>query len=117
MVNVNGDDVIDNMTVVAKGAKGKKTAKVSVGGSFEIPSLNDEEYSISLSTSSLQHKMQCEEKKIKVDKTQLNQISMECSVEKVDEIGSVKGGSFGLMAVAILGLFIFIERDRIRRAF
>ena len=103
--------------VTAKGAKGQKTAKVTMGGSFELASLNDEEYELSVSSSSKQQKLQCEEKRVMMDKTQLNEVVMKCSVEVVHEVEDVKGGSFVLLALVVLGIFIFIERDRLRRAF
>lgn len=105
------------MVVTAKGHKGKKTAKVTLGGSFEISSLNDEKYELSVSSSKRHQKLQCEEKSVVVDKTKLNEVSLKCTVEIVNEVEVAKGGSFGLLALVVIALFIFIEKDRLRQVF
>ena len=114
---VECDQLSEYMVVTAKGAKGKKTAKVTLGGSFELPALNDEEYELSIAASSRQQKLQCEEKRVMVDKTQLNEVTMKCTVETVNDVEGVKGGSFVLLALVVVGVFMFIERERLRRAF
>lgn len=107
----------EDLVVTAKGQKGKKTAKVTVGGSFEIFSLNDEKYELSVSSSKRHQKLQCEEKSVVVDKTKLNEVSLKCTVEIVNEVEVAKGGSFALLALVVIALFIFIEKDRLRQVF
>lgn len=107
----------EDLIVTATGKKGKKTAKVTVGGSFELAALNDEEYNLHVSSSNHHHKLHCEDKSIIVDKTHLNEVSMTCNVEYVNEVEVVKGGSYLLLALVVFGLFIFIEKDRLRQAF
>lgn len=107
----------EDLIVTAKGQKGKKTAKVTAGGSFEISSLNDELYELSLSSGNRHQKLQCEKKSVTVDKSKLNEVSLRCTVEFVNEVEIVKGGSFVLLALVVVGLFIFIERDRLRQIF
>lgn len=107
----------EDLVVTAKGQKGKKTAKVTLGGSFEISSLNDEKYELSVSSSKRHQKLQCEEKSVVVDKTKLNEVSLKCTVEIVNEVEVAKGGSFALLALVVIALFIFIEKDRLRQVF
>ena len=107
----------EDVIVTAVGKKGKKTAKVTVGGSFELAALNDEEYKLHVSSSNHHQKLHCEDKSVVVDKTHLNEVSMSCSVEYVNEVEVVKGGSYLLLALVVFGLFIFIEKDRLRQAF
>ena len=109
--------VPEDLIVTATGKKGKKTAKVTVGGSFELTALNDEEYTLSVSSSNHHQKLHCEKKTIEVDKTHLNEVALTCSVEFVNEVEVVKGGSYLLLALVVIGLFIFIEKDRLRQAF
>lgn len=107
----------EDLVVTAKGQKGKKTAKVTLGGSLEISSLNDEKYELSVSSSKRHQKLQCEEKSVVVDKTKLNEVSLKCTVEIINEVEVAKGGSFGLLALVVIALFIFIEKDRLRQVF
>ena len=102
--------------MVAKGPAGKKVTKVSVGGSFELDGLGAGEYTLQVESTG-RTKVTCKETTVKVDRNVLNEAVVACEKVENESMEIEGGGSFVVLAVALVALFVFVEREQLRYAF
>ena len=92
-------------------------AAVTPAGTFEFPTLTNGEYSIKVESSSRRERVQCEEKKVNVERNMLNEVQVKCEVVENMEMEVEGGGSFALLAIVLIVVFVFVEREQLRFAF
>ena len=115
MVDVDGA-IVEGLQVVAKGPAGKKVMKVSAGGSFELEGLGVGEYALQVESTG-RTKVTCKETTVKVERNVLNEAVVRCEKVENEAMEIEGGGSFILLAVALVALFVFVEREQLRYAF
>lgn len=104
---VESDGAIpEGMKVIVEQGKSRKVMGVSLGGTFEVSGLKEGEVNVHLEGK----KVSCEPMKTVIEKNEINQVVMHCQVEQ-GEMEVANGGSFILLAVATIALFVFLERD------
>lgn len=108
--------IVEGLQVVAKGPAGKKVTKVSVGGSFELDGLGAGEYTLQVESTG-RTKVTCKETTVKVDRNVLNEAVVACEKVENESMEIEGGGSFVVLAVALVALFVFVEREQLRYAF
>lgn len=95
---------------------GKKAVDVSEGGVFEVPAVAGETYALDVKAPS-GTKMNCEKKTVVVQKDRVNEVVMKCEVRTTGEMEVASGGSFFLLAVAIAAIFVYVEREKLKKVF
>ena len=103
--------ILDGLQVTAVGGKGKKVSKVSQGGSFEFNALTSGEYTLRVESTDRHSKVKCSEVNA------LNEAVVKCELEENTEMDVGEGGSFLLLAVVVIAVFIYLEREQLRLAF
>ena len=95
------------MKVIVEGKEGRKTGKVTRGGSFEVKEVKEGKVRIKAEGG----KTRCEEIEREIKKNEVNHVILHCEVEKTAEMEVSSGGSFVLLAIAMILLFGFVERE------
>lgn len=114
---MNGN-LLQNLHVTAATATSTiQKAAVTPAGTFEFPALANGEYTIKVESSSRREKVQCEEKKVNVERNMLNEVQVKCEVVENTEMEIEEGGSFALLAIVLIAVFLFVEREQLRLAF
>ena len=119
MVNTTGH-LLQDLHVTAVSTTSTSTmqkAAVTPAGTFEFPTLANGEYTIKVESSSRRERVQCEEKKVSVERNMLNEVQVKCTVVENSEMEVEGGGSFALLAIVLIAVFLFVEREQIRLAF
>lgn len=109
--------ILDRLQVTAIGEKGKKVSKVSQGGSFEFNALTSGEYLLRVESTDRHSKVKCSEVTVAVERNALNEVVVKCELEENVEMEVGEGGSFLLLAVVVIAVFIYVEREQLRLAF
>lgn len=109
--------LVSDLQVTAVGEKGRRTAKVSQGGSFEFEALASGDYQLIAESTSRRNKIVCEETSVSVERNALNEAVVKCEVKETTELEVGAGGSFLLLAVVVVAAFVYFEREQIRLAF
>ena len=109
--------ILDGVQVTAVGGKGKKVSKVSQGGSFEFNALTSGEYTLRVESTDRHSKVKCSEVTVSVERNALNEAVVKCELEENTEMDVGEGGSFLLLAVVVIAVFIYLEREQLRLAF
>ena len=107
---------MEGLQVVAKGPAGKKVTKASTGGSFELDGLSAGEYALQVESTG-RTKVACEETTVKVERNVLNEAVVRCAKVETESMEIEGGGSFIVLAVALVAVFVFVEREQLRYAF
>ena len=95
------------MKVVVEGNGWKKAGKVTRGGSFEVADVLEGKAKIRGEGK----KVKCEEIEWEIKKNEANRVVLQCEVEKTAEMEVSSGGSFVLLAIAVIALFGYLERE------
>ena len=116
---MNGHLLQDLHVIATSTASTSTTQKIAAtpAGTFEFPALANGEYSIKVESSSRREKVQCEEKKVNVERNMLNEVQVKCTVVENSEMEVEGGGSFALLAIVLIAVFLFMEREQLRLAF
>ena len=95
------------MKVVVEGKEGRKTGKVTRGGSFEVKEVKEGKVRVKVEGG----KGRCEEIEREIRKNEANHVVLHCEAEKTAEMEVSSGGSFVILAIAMIALFGFMERE------
>ena len=108
--------LMEDLKVEVAGKGAKKTVPVSEGGMFEFPAVLGEAYELSVRSPS-HTKMSCAKQTVKVEKDAVNEVVVKCEVKTTGEMEGVNGGSFALLAVVVVAIFVYVEREKLRKVF
>jgi len=61
--------------------------------------------------------VKCSEVTVSVERNALNEAVVKCELEENTEMDVGEGGSFLLLAVVVIAVFIYLEREQLRLAF
>ena len=95
------------MKVVVEGKEGRKSGKVTRGGSFEVKEVKEGNVRVKVEGA----KGKCEEIEREIRKNEANHVVLHCEAEKTAEMEVSSGGSFVILAIAMIALFGFMERE------
>ena len=108
--------LMEDLKVEVAGKGAKKMVPVSEGGMFEFPAVLGEVYDLSVRSPS-HTKMNCAKQTVKVEKDAVNEVVVKCEVKTTGEMEVVNGGSFALLAVVVVAIFVYVEREKLRKVF
>lgn len=109
--------LMDGLQVTAVSSTEKKTASITPAGTFDLADLANGEYTLKVESASHQDQVQCEETKVAVERNALNEVTVKCEVKERTEMEIQGGGSFALLAIVMVVVFVFVEREQLRLAF